>query len=522
MQSTFETTAERADRVMTVASGWGALVLGVLSLHGWVATGALAGWTRAGAILTVGLAVMWLWGCWPQCSARLGQWVRGGGLNTALVAIGLVACLIVVNTLVRRRLIVRFDLTKNQRFTLSDRSRQILRSLKGPVKATVFIPAGRSVARARDLFKQYEDASDRFTWTRVDPLVDQKTLLEKQPKLNQTDFTGAILEYNGKRQDVTEFTEKAVTSAILKMTRETQRKIVFLKGHGEPDPTDTSAADPAASLQLIAEDLKATEWPIETLDLYDKKTPAPDPADVAVLVIVGPKREFAGEEKKKIDEYLNRGGRVLLLLDRDGPTFSKFLSEWGIKTTNDVVIGQAQGGMLLVSAGRNPHPAVKTAQRVVFEPLRSVTSASPPPSGITTTELLSSGPASEVVPNYVPGKPVDLRQAKPGPTGIAVLAEKRIGSGEDAKTARLLVVGGHTWFTDKWTRYPVFFNQALGSSLINYLGEEDALVSIPPKDENTEQAFLTPDQGRLLALIHFLDFPLLALALAILVYLKRR
>ena len=69
---------------------------------------------------------------------------------------------------------------------------------------------------------------------------------------------------------------------------------------------------------------------------------------------------------------------------------------------------------------------------------------------------------------------------------------------------------------------PTLFNEPLVSGMINYLGEDDALVSIPPKDENTEQAFLMPGQLTLFGWIHLGYFPLLALALAILVYLKRR
>lgn len=515
------TSAERADRLMTVAGGWGALALGILGVHRWVAEGRMDWWSRAGLILSFGLAVMWIWGYWPQIKDGLRAWARSGGPNTAAVSVGLVLVLVLVNVGVRRAVVLKFDLTKNKRFTLSPRSAELLKSLKSPVRATVFIPAGGSTARMRDLFKQYSDASPNFAWTRVDPLVDQKTLLEKQPKLSPTDFTGAILEYNGKRQDVSEFTEKEVTSAILKMTRETQRKILFLSGHGESEVTP-GGANAAKSVQEVVNDLKSLEWPVENVNLYGNKAPSLDPAEVAVLVVVGPEREFAPDEQKRIEEYLNKGGRLLLLLDPKGPSFSKFLAGWGIKTGNDVVLDRSQQGLVVVQVDRSAHESVRSARRVLFQPLRSVTTVTPAPSGISVTELLKSGPFSEVVSNYQAGKPVDLGSAKPGPVGLAALAEKSLGSGTDEKKARMIVVGDSTFMADQLTRLPTFYNLALASGLVNYLGEEDALVAIPPKDENTEQAFLTPGQGPLLQLIHFWDFPLLALVLAIVVYLKRR
>jgi ABC-type uncharacterized transport system involved in gliding motility auxiliary subunit len=513
--------SERADRMMTVASGWAAVVLAVLGVHRWVAEGAMDWWARAGLILAAGLGIMWVWGYWPQIGTRLRAWVRGGGLNTTVIAVGLIVALVIVNTMARRRMPVKWDLTQNQRFTLAPRSREILKSLKSPVKATVFIPAGRSTAPARDLFKQYADASDRFTWTHVDPLVDQVKLLQMKPTLNPTDLTGAVLEYGGKRQDVNEFTEKEVTSAILKMTRDTQRKILFLRGHGEAEVE--GGTEPAKSVQMLVADLKGLGWPVEGVDLYGDKATTPDPDQVAVLVIAGPERELVEDEQKRINEYLEKGGDVLLLLDPGGPPLTKFLQPWGIKTTNDIVLDQTQQGLVVVQADRDAHEAVRTARRVLFQPLRSVTAISPAPKDITVTELLKSGPMSEYVENVPPGTgSIDVRNTKPGPIGLAALAEKKLGTGDDAKTARLIVVGDSVFMADQLTRLPGFFNLALASGLVNYLGEEDALVAIPPKDENTEQAFLTPNQGRLLSLIHLWDFPLLALILAIVVYLKRR
>jgi len=520
--------ADHADRMLTTVSGWASIVLGILGLHRWVALGAIDWWARAGLILSFGLAVMWVWGYWPLITGRLRNWTRGGGLNTTAIAVGLVLCLILVNTVVRRRLNWKMDLTQNQRFTLADRTREILKGLNKPVTATVFLPAGagRAAAQARDLFKQYADASDKFQWTKVDPLVDQTTFIAKKPKLNQANFTGAILEYDGKRQDLQDFTEKDITSAILKMTRETERKILFLKGHGEPEVGATAAAgDPMKSIQTLQEELTGLQWQVEAISLYGKDAKAPDPATAAVLVIAGPERELAEDEQKRINEYLNAGGRVLLLLESRGPSLAKFLQPWGVKTGDDLVLDRSQQGLVVVEAARDAHAAVKSGRRVLFQPLRSVTAASPAPTGITVTELLRSGEFSEVIPNFVQGKS-DLRAAlptaKPGPIGLAALAEKSIGTGDQAKKARLIVVGDSAFMSDQFTRLPTFFNLALASGLVNYLGEEEALVAIPPRDENTEQAFLTPDQGRLLALIHLWDFPLLALLLAIFVYMKRR
>ncbi|MGV3720626.1 MAG: GldG family protein [Actinomycetota bacterium] len=517
--------AERVDHATTVISGWAAVVLGVLGLHIWVAVG-FNWWARAGMILSFGLAIMWIWGFWPQITQRTRAWFRSGGLNTTLVALGLVVALILVNTMVRRRIQVKADLTKNQRFTLAPRTREILKSLKSPVTATVFLPAGRGAAQGRDTFKQFAEASANFNWTQVDPLVNpQKYLtMSPQPKLDPTTLSGAVLEYNGKRQDVTEFTEKEITSALLKMTRDSVRKIAFLKGHGESTPDEAAGAGPAKSIQVLTQDLKDSQWVLESVDLYSKDAKAPSPAEVAVLVIAGPEKPLSADEQKRVDEYLNNGGRVLLLLNPLGPTFSDFTKRWGLNTRTDLVVDRTQG-LILTGATPSSHVAVRPARRVVFRYARSVTPVSPAPTGVTVTELLKTGPTAEVIANFDP-KTTDPNTApaegQPREITLIALAEKALGSGADAKKAKLLVVGDNDFMTDQLAQAPSIFNRDLASGLINYLGEEEALVEIAPKDENTEQAFLTPDQGRLLPLIHLLDFPLLALLLAIIVYVKRR
>jgi ABC-type uncharacterized transport system involved in gliding motility auxiliary subunit len=528
-QAETPTRNDRADRLMTVISGWAALVIGLASIHRWVVSsnppvwGIFPGdaWARMGVILAVVLFIMWVWGWGPEIGAWVRNWKRTGGLNTSAIALFLIIALIAGNAWIRKRVVLKADLTKNQRFTLAPRSREIVKGLKEPLKATVFIPAGRSSNAAQDLFRQYADASPKVEWKQVDPLVDQATVLKMQPQLNQSNLTGAVLEYGGKRENLTEFTEKAVTSAILKLTRTAPRKILFLKGHGEPDISG-GAADPRESIQMVIQNLKESQWPVESVDLYRKETPAPDPADAAVLIICGPKRDLAASEKEKINGYLNKGGRVLLLLDLEGPPLSALTKEWGIKTADDVVLGTSDGGLMLTQSDSSSHEAVRAGRRVLFTPMHSVEAITPSVAGLTVNELLNSGGNSQVFSGFKPKVQLKQENAKPGPIGLACMSEKSIGAGDTAKKARIIVFGGDDWFSDQWTRQQIFFNFDLATSVINYLGEEEALVAIPAKDENTEQAFLTPEKGRELLLIHFIYFPLLALILSIVIYLKRR
>ncbi len=522
-----ESRADRADKALTTISGWGALIIGVLALHRWIFGLQIDWWVRAGLIMCFGLTLTWAWGYWPEITARLRQWVRSGGLSTTVIAIVLIASLIIVNTLVRRRLPVKWDFTKNQRFTLAPQSRDVLKNLKDPVKATFFLPGGRSNARTRDLLKQYAEASDKFSYEIVDPLTRPQEIQAKGVTLNQ-DLSAGVLESGRKRQNVTEFTEKAMTGAFLKLTRGTPKKLLFTTGHGEPPIEAAPGGDPTRSIAGLKGILEEQQWPIESLNLYGKDAAAPNPEEVAAVVVLGPSREFAPEEAKRLEEYLSKGGRVLLALNVSGPTFESFLQPWGIKTKRDLVVDQRTGGLVPATAEGEPHASVRILReaRALLSNVRTVSAISPAPAGITVTELVRSSRSSEVLNNFVPGKTnaeEALRTATQGQVSLAALSEKKLGAGDAAKAARMIVVGSSDFAYDAIARQLVGFdNVPLMSGMINYLAEEEALVSIPPKDEQTDQVFLTDDQGRLLLLIHYLDFPLLALILAVFVYLKRR
>jgi ABC-type uncharacterized transport system involved in gliding motility auxiliary subunit len=518
--------AERADRMITTLSGWAALVCLILGFHRWAATSwNMDWWGKAGLIMGAGLGLMWLWGHAPAIWRNLRAWARAGGLNSALVAVTLVVALIIVNTLVRRRVEVKFDLTKNQRFTLSPRTREILNKLDQPVKATLFNISGRGNGeRAADLFRQYADLSPKFQWTQVNPLTKPEAYLAKRPsaRLAFPEF-GAVLEYKNNRQEITDYTEKEVTSAILKMTRTVERKIGFISGHGEPGID--SGAPQGASIQGLVQGLRESQWTLEKLDLLKKGAKAPNPDEIAVVVIPGPTRPLAADEEKLLTEYLNKGGKVLLMLTRDGPDFAKLLTAWGIKANKDLVVGFRDGGLLLATAAQEDHLATRPVRgaRLISFPMRSI-SKSGTPAGVTVTELVKSEPDARHVTNYAGQRDLTaaVENAKTASVPLVIMAEKSIGTGDAAKKARLIVLGDNEIVSDQLLQVPGFANADLGSGLINYLGEEEALVSIPPKEENTEQAFVLPEQLVLFRMIHLADFPLLALALAVFVYWKRR
>jgi hypothetical protein len=155
------------------------------------------------------------------------------GLNSFLMIVLFTGILIIVNFLASRHSI-RWDLSENQNFTLAPQTHRVLRGLPHDVKITVFTrekDPGYQVFKER--LESYRQASTKLSVEFIDP--------EKQPKIAQsygifrTDT--AIFESNGQTIRVTSPSEVELTGALIRISKDAKKRIVFVEGHRSTHPT---------------------------------------------------------------------------------------------------------------------------------------------------------------------------------------------------------------------------------------------------------------------------------------------
>jgi ABC-type uncharacterized transport system involved in gliding motility auxiliary subunit len=504
--------------VWAIAAGWLALVIGAVTLNRWAWTRNIGDvWVLRGLILTFACLVTWVFGYWGQIWTGLKSWARRGGLNATVVTVGIIAAAIGINYLFHRYH-WQTDLTKNKRFTLADQSIQVVKGLKEPVKAYAFFYTGSPNRRqAEQLLRQYADASDRFKYELVDPLENQT--LPEQKKL--TTEQGVVFEYQGRQQQTATVGEKEFTQALIKLTRAKQPKVYFLQGHGEMAyEMGMGAEEQTASITQIATALKDDNWQLEKLTLMGKEAKAPDPKDAAVIVVAGPRVPLMPEEEKRLKEYLDKGGRLLVLLSPGGPDLANVLKPYGIEPQKDYLYDPGfRQGLVVVTQFEN-HPINRRIALLALLNVRAVRAADKPPTGITAQALLKTSPTAIASPKpltqLAPGQP----GTSPGPFTVAALATKS-GTAE----ARIIAIGTSISFSD------AFLGSAYGqtarngnflTNCVNWLGDQSELVSIEPKDTTPKSLSVQEQHASLLAWIYWVEFPLLAVALGIYIYLKRR
>ncbi|MBI3946840.1 MAG: GldG family protein [Armatimonadetes bacterium] len=508
------------DRV-GIALGWASLVLLLAGLIWWAGESVLSRWNwlvlGAGAASAVAYLILRK-GAVADTLPRLLQ-----NLNTGAFILLLLAILGFVNYIAMRHY-GQLDLTKQRLYSLSPQTKEVLKGLKGEVELTGFYQlAGRSASegfRARDLMRQYHDASKQVKFEIIDPVADPA---RATAKAGGSVYSQQLwVESGGRKETVYTLGEQELTSAILKATRPQKKKVYFLFGHGERDieSSEQGGMGPARS--------GLEDFNYETSKLV-LRTVKEIPKDAAVIVVAGPKNGIPDDDQEKLAKYLEAGGKMLLMADPLTPVPEKLVKPWGVEVGNNLVYDPRDPRGFAIVEKFEFHQMTKDLQVAYFPIARSVEAAATPPAGVTVEPLAKSSGVSWGETKLSGGATIQRDAAdKNGPLGLAVVVTKGSASdtpeqtGEAKKSTRLVVVGDSDFATAPFisvmgTDGPLFF-----FNIINWLAEEEALVSIPPKTPENNQVFLGASQSRFILITTVFIIPIGVLLSGVLVWWRRR
>ncbi|MBW2062158.1 MAG: GldG family protein [Deltaproteobacteria bacterium] len=229
----------------------------------------------------------------------------------------------------------RFDVTASSKFTLAPQTQRVIRDLKQPVKAIGFFPEvthyRAEKEAAKNLLEEYRYFNRKFSFKFIDPDAEPGAAKQYRVKHN-----GSIVFTSGERQKIVRLaSERTFTGALLEVTGIKAKKVYFLSGHGERDVNNLREDGYGRARIGLIRDL----YQVETLNL----TLTPEvPADCAVLVIAGPKNALPSAETGAILKFLKENGKVLLLVDPNPPVeVNEILAAWGIKIGQGHIVDKA-------------------------------------------------------------------------------------------------------------------------------------------------------------------------------------
>ncbi len=469
----------------------------------------------AGAVLFVAGIVLGFRGIIRFFSRRSSQL----GTNTLILSVAVLAILVVINYLGFRHH-KRFDLTTEKLYTLSDQTKKVVGGLTQDVNIVRFVrqpPANDSLP---DLMSEYKNLSRHVKFQDVNPI-------EKPDVAKQYGAThmGDVIVASGARKLPLEqspdaeggYTEQDITSAILKVTRNSVKMVCFVTGHDEKSLTSQDAT----GYSSVDDGLKKEGYNTDSINLVSENA-VPDSCNV--LVIAGPTKAYFPQETAMVGKFLDGGGKALIEVDPEtDPKLNDVFQAWNIDVNDNIVVDASGVGRLLGTGPETPlvvdygdSPITKTLQGgMTFFPLaRTVTIADKSKTTPDAVELLKTSQRSFTIPKLV--HEVTFNPKTAGPLSLGVAASRSV----DSKSARLVVLGNSRFAENDLVGLQengdLFFNT------IDWLAQDENMISIRPKLPTSRRITLTESQATGLKWFELVFLPGIVVLVGVTMWWKRR
>lgn len=496
-------------------------LLGItLCIAGIVTVTITAAWTTAPILLLIsGLCLLvfgfWLWGHQSQFWQLRTTTSSISSLSTivlVLLAVGLLNWLgIKYNQ--------RWDFSENQIYTLSQQSQVITSQLEQPLEVIIF--DRNSNLELETLLQNYRRYSDRFEYKFVNP--ESEIGLAQQ--FGVQSLGEIYLQYGDQRQKLDTsnlalgepLTETQLTNAIAKIKRDRPINIYFLQGHGEA-PLDLVEG----GLAQAVKNLEDTGNTVQPLNLTNTGK-IPDNANL--IVIAGATRKLLVAEVTSLQQYLEHGGNLLLLLVPNTDIgITPITENWGIKLDQRLVVdGSGSGSVMgfgpavVIVNNYGDHPITTSFRNgiALLPEVRAIVAESK--TAITSTPLVISDQQTWAESN-LQAEQITFDQGADisGPLELAIAFER-----EQPQPSRLIVFGSATFATNGW-----FEQQLNGDLLLNSIswlvGEEQDVLTIRPKEPANRRIILSSLQSAILSWLALRIMPLMALVTGVYFWWQRR
>ncbi len=245
-------------------------------------------------------------------------------ITTAL----LIGILLVIN-LLSNEFHLRFDLTDEKQYTLSEATLDILKGLEEPVTVKAYFSenlpphiiktkqdfqellieyANRSNGMVQYEFISPSEESDQNEAVRngIQPVLIN--VREKDQVKQQKAFLGAIISL-GEKKEVIAFIqpgsamEYTLSTSIKKIAVTNKPVVGFLTGHGEPSLRELAQVNDQLNILYQTQEIALTD----TSDI---------PATVKTLVVLRPTDTLSSGHLTKLDAFIARGGGVVIGINR--------------------------------------------------------------------------------------------------------------------------------------------------------------------------------------------------------------
>ena len=402
-----------------------------------------------------------------------------------LTGLGVLGAVFAVNW-VGHQSAVEWDLTRDGLYTLNPQSVAVAERLDAPIVIHAFYPPSESTAKILEQAVQlYRRHTDRLELRLIDPdrapteLAERFSLTSKSARI--------VFEHlpSGRFTKIKRPTEEAMTNALIQLAEDRQRRVFFTRGHGEPSLGDQGSQEGFGQARVLLgnEGLKS-----ESYTSVDREEV---PEEAAAVLVVRPRSPLLPNEVRALIRFLDRGGRVGLLLEPRSPHgLDALLERFGVVVGDDLVVDQNPASRALgfgpdapVIQSYESHPIteVMAGRFTLFYRARSV-SPRLGAEGVRPVTLIRTRESAFAETSTTGGPPeLDGRDlAGPVPLAVAVTKPTADHPRSIAPEGRLVVFGDADFASNRFTA--MVGNVDLFTNTVNWLvGDEDRITIRPPQ-----------------------------------------
>ncbi|HEX5364061.1 MAG TPA: Gldg family protein [Gallionella sp.] len=408
------------------------------------------------------------------------------------------------------------DITLNASNSLEPSSVTVLGQMTGPLDITVYATEhDPRLGDIRKLIREFVSLYQRYKpdlkLTFIDPEKEPEKARDARIQLNGE----MVVSYAGRSEHLTQINEQVLTSTLLRLAHTRDQTVMYLDGHGERKLDGIANHDLG---ELFGAKLKQNGFRINSLNLALAQE-VPD--NTSVLVITQPQVDLLPGEMDKLLRYVARGGNLLWLLDAEPLRGLEPLAEkLDLLLPPGIVIDPSATGMNVpvtwsLGAAYPPHAITHD-----FNLITAFPSARPlawnESSDWERHVLLEVAPRGWVSRYPAQNKPFDKLHDTPGPAVIAAALQRHINDREQ----RIVVVGSGAFLANSFAGNGG--NVDLGVNMVNWLANEDSLITLQPRAAKDSNLTLNRTQLNVISFGFLIGLPLLLAGVGVRMWWKRR
>lgn len=431
---------------------------------------------------------------------------------------------------------VQEDLTANQLYSLSSQSKVQLGMLEEDITIYWVVASGEEDEYIEKLLHNYEDYSSHVSVEKKDPDLDpeftnsytDETIYnnsvivecgDKYRYISYEDMYESSSSYYSMYSTADKFAgESLITSAISYCITEELPVVHILEGHGEESLSEN-----------FQNALERDNIQSESLSLLNGESV---PEDVECILVNAPSTDISETEKDMLIEYLDNGGRLLIISgtsEGDELVNLNAVAEYyGISVMEGVVIEEDTDHYVFNSpvllmpemdSSEITDPLIEENYNVIV-PVAKALDISGASDDVTVTSLLQSSESSFIKEE---GYDITTYEKEDGDTeGPLCLAALVVKDLEDDGQSQLVWIASSEILNDVYNSYSSDANEDFVLNALEMMCEKDNSISVRSKSLTNEYLTISTSESSLIKVVTIAIIPAAYLIVGIVVAVRRR